>query len=412
VNAGFASDHTGIPGTARLAMDMLDEGTKKRSALQISEALDRIGARLGTGADLDTAYVSLNTLKQYVSEALEIFGDVILNPAFPEQEFQRLQKQLLAAIQREKVQPNAMAMRVLPRLLYGPDHPYRNPFSGSGTEESVARITVKHLRDFHSAWFKPNNCTLIVVGDYSLAELLPKLERLFGGWRGGAVRAIEIPTPPARQQPAVYLLDRPGSAQSVIFAGNVAPPKSNPDEIAIELANKILGADFTSRINMNLREEKHWTYGARSSLLDARGPRPFFVVAPVQSDKTRDAMLEIHRELNGVLRDRPITKAELEKAIVNQTLRLPGTWETISRIASALTEIVRFGLPDDYYQTYADNVRAQNLESVSRAVAKLVRPDQLVWVVVGDRTKIESPVRELGFGELSFINPDGEAIAQ
>lgn len=412
VDAGFAADQGGIPGTARLAMDMLDDGTRTRSALEISEALDVIGARLSTGADPDTAYVSLNTLKDFLDEALEIYADVIMNPVFPVGEFQRLQKQLIAAVQREKSQPNAMALRVLPRLLYGPGHAYANPFSGLGSEDSLRNLTADRLQQFHSTWFKPNHSTLVVVGDCSLGEITSRLERLFRGWQPGQIPSKNIAAPPAREKPAIYLLDRPGSQQSVIFAANVAPPKSNPDETAIELANKILGGDFTSRINMNLREEKHWTYGARSSIPDARGARPFFVVAPVQSDKTREAIVEIERELSGILSDRPVTKAELEKAITNQTLRLAGTWETMSRVAGALSEFVRFGLPDDYYQTYADRVRSQTIGSLSQGAAKVISPNHTIWVVVGDRAKVEPAIRALNFGEVQLIDTEGRTISQ
>ncbi len=412
VDAGFASDRAGTPGTARLAMDMLDEGTRNRTALEISEDLDMIGAHVGAGSDLDTSYVSLNTLKEHVDEALEIYADIILNPAFLPADFERLRKQLLAGIQREKSQPTAMALRVLPRLLYGSEHAYGIPFSGSGTEESVAKIKIQDLHKFHANWFKPNHGTLVVVGDCTLLEIKPRLERLFKGWAPGQVPTKDIAAPAPRHRPAIYLLDRPGSQQSVVFAGNVAPPKSNSEEIAIELANKILGGDFTSRINMNLREDKHWTYGVRTSIPDARGARPFFVTAPVQGDKTKEAMIEIERELRGFLADKPVNDVELGKAITNQTLRLAGTWETMSRVTAALAEIARFGLADDYYQTYADKVRNQTRESVTQAANKLVQPGQLVWVVVGDRAAIESSVRELAFGDVRLIDANGEELGR
>ena len=411
LDAGYAADQFASPGTAKLAMDMLTEGTKKHTALSLSEALALLGAHLGAGCDLDTSFVSLNTLRENLSASLDLFADVVLNPVFPEADFVRLQKQRLAGIQREKTEPGAMGLRVLPQLLYGPQHAYGNPFTGSGTEAGVAKLTAADVRKFHATWFKPNNATLVVVGDTSLAGLTPKLDKLFSGWKAGEVPKKNI-APVDEPPSAVYLIDRPGSLQSVIYVANVAPPKSNPQEVAIELMNKMLGGDFTSRINMNLREDKHWTYGARTSLPDARGQRPFIATAPVQGDKTKESMLELSKELRGILGDKPVTDAEFKRVVLNQTLKLPGTWETMAKVAGALSEIVRFGLPDDYYQTYPNRVRAMTRDSLAAAAKTVVQPDHLVWVVVGDRAKIEAGVRELNFGEVKFLDADGKPVAR
>jgi zinc protease len=413
VNAGYAADSLATPGTARLAMDMLLEGTKKRTSLEISEELALIGAMINCGSDLDSSFVYLNTLKEHLDKALDIYADVILNPAFPEKDFKRLQQQRLAAIKREKSEPSAMGLRVLPKLLYGANHAYSLPFTGSGTEESVSKMTPADMKKFHSTWFKPNNATLVVVGDTTLDEIKPKLERLFKGWKPGKIQEKNISIiDPRAQKRTVYIIDRPGSLQSVIFAGNIATPKSDPDDIAIGIMNKILGGDFTSRINMNLREDKHWTYGAHSTIPDAKGQRPFIAYAPVQTDKTKDAMLEMAKELQGVVMDKPITPEEFEKAVKNQVLKLPGIWETMGRVAGAIAEIVRFGLPDDYYQTYAERVRSLKLENVNSAAKKVVLPENTVWVVVGDRSKIEKPIRELNFGEIKFLDLDGNPLPE
>lgn len=412
LNAGYAADQFAVPGTARMAMDMLNEGTKKRTSLEISEELALLGAGLGAGSDLDTSSVSLNTLKEKLDDALDIYADVILNPSFPEADFKRLQKQRLAAIQREKAEPFTMGLRVFPQVLYGTNHPYGNPFTGSGTEASVAGLTTDDMRKFHQTWFKPNNATLVVIGDTTLKEITPKLERLFATWKPGSVPDKDVADVDRAAKQVVYLIDRPGSIQSVIYAGNLAPPTANPSEIAIELMNKILGGDFTSRINMNLREDKHWSYGARTVLPDARGPRPFIVMAPVQGDKTKEAMIEIDQELRGILGDQPITDAEFGKAVVNQTLRLPGTFETMGRVSGAMSEIVRFGLPDDYFQTYPQKIRALCKQDLTAAAEEVVHPQQLLWVVVGDRAKIEKGVRELNFGEVKFLDADGRPVKQ
>ena len=408
LDAGFAADQFGTPGTARLAMEMLTEGARKMTALDISERLALLGAHLGAGCDLDTSFVSLNALRENLSDSLELYADVILHPSFPEADFKRLQKQRLAGIQREKTEPTAMALRVFPGLLYGPQHAYGNPLTGSGTEASVAKLTAADARKFHDTWFKPNNATLVIVGDTTLSSITPRLERLFGGWTSGDVPKKNIAPVAQPAQSAVYIIDRPGSLQSVIYVGNLAPQKANPDEIAIELMNKLLGGDFTSRLNMNLREDKHWSYGVRSSLPDARGQRPFVVMAPVQSDKTKEGMSEVNKELRDILATKPVTDAEFKRVVLNQTLKLPGTWETMARVSGALSEIVRFGLPDNYYQTYSAKIRALTQDSLEAAAREVVQPDHLVWVVVGDRAKIEAGVRELNFGPVRFLDADGQ----
>src|SRR5581483_5782078 len=375
VDAGYAADQFGTPGTARLASSLLDGGTKTRTALQISDQLAMLGAQLSAASSLDASTVRLSALKTNLDPSLELFADVILNPSFPEADFRRQQKQQIAAIQREKATPFQMGLRVLPRLIYGERHAYSNPLTGSGTEAGVAKLTREDLEKFHQTWFKPNHSTLVVVGDTTMPELRPKLEKLFAPWKPGETPRKNLGTvePPAK--PVIYLLDKPGALQSVIMAGEVAPPTNNADEIAIEMMNSILGGNFGARINMNLREDKHWAYGAQSMFIDARGQRPFIVFAPVQTDKTKESLLEIDKELKGIVGDRPATGQELEKAKANETLRLPGSRETMSAVGSSILELVQFGLPDDYYQTYAGKVRALSTDDVERAAKRVVHPD-------------------------------------
>ncbi len=408
IDAGYAADRTGVLGTASLAMNMMDEGTKTRSALQISDALQRLGAQLGTGSDVDMSTVTLSTLKANMDSSLQIFADVALNPSFPQSDFERLRKLQLAQIQREKVTPVQMALRVFPVLLYGSGHAYGIPLTGSGTEESVTRLTTADLASFHRTWFKPNNASLIVVGATTLAEITPKLERLFGRWQRGDVPRKNIGEVAHQPRSAVYLIDRPGSEQSIIFAGHVAPPKANPAEIAIITMNDILGGSFTSRVNMNLREGKHWSYGAFSLLFDARGQRPFIVYAPVQTDKTKESLAEVVSELRGIVRDKPVTPEELAKAQANLTLSLPGQWETIGAVGGSIAEIVRFDLPHDYYDTFSSKVRELKVADLANVARETVQPDKLVWVVVGDRAKIEAGIRELNLGPLQFLDADGK----
>ena len=411
VDAGYAADQFAAPGTASLTLDMLDEGTTRRSALQISDTLSQLGAQLSTSSQLDVSRVALSTLKENVDPALDIFADVVLNPAFPQADFQRQQRQRLARIQREKVQPVQMALRVFPQLLYGANHAYGNPLTGSGTEQSVTQMTRDDLVRFHRTWFKPNHATLVIVGDVSLAEIQPRLTRLFSGWKAGDVPQKNVGTVADQARPVVYILDRPGAEQSVILAADLAAPKANPHEYAIEAMTSLLGGQFTSRINMNLREGKHWSYGAFTFIWDARGQRPFIAYAPVQTDKTKESMIEVDRELRGILGPRPVAADELAKAQANLTLTLPGNWETMDAVQGSLEQLVTFGLDDHYYETYAQRVRALTIPDAAGAAEETIRPDHLVWVVVGDRSKIEAGIRELNFGEIRFLDADGKPLA-
>ncbi len=409
VDAGYAADQFGLAGTARMALDMMDEGTTTRDALQIAEQLALLGAELSTSSNLDMSTVSLSALKENLDASLQLYADVILNPSFPPEELERLRRRRLAQIQQEKARPMGMALRVFPGLLYGEGHAYGNPLAGTGTEETAKKITRDDLVTFHQAWFKPNHSTLIVVGATTLAEIQPTLEKLLAGWEAGDVPKKNIGQVAHRDKPVVYIMDRPGAPQSVILAAHIAPPKNNPDEIAIETMNTILGGNFVARINMNLREGKHWSYGARSNIVDARGQRPFIVYAPVQTDKTKESMAEILKELNGIRGEIPVTEDELDKAKAAETLTLPGQWETMNAVANSIAEMVRFGLPDDYFETYAQKVRGLGLDDIGGAADNVVYPDKLVWVVVGDWEKIEPGIRELGIGTVTLLTPEGKA---
>ena len=342
--------------------------------------------------------------------ALDIYADLILNPAFPEADFKRLQKIQIAGIAQEKDSPIGMALRVLPKLIYGADHPYGSPFTGSGYEASVARLTRDDLVKFHKTWFKSNNATLVVVGDTTMAEIRPKLESLFKAWQSGKVPAKDIKPVALQAKSAVYIMDKPNAPQSVVICGHPAPPSADPDAIAIETMNDILGGDFVSRINMNIREDKHWSYGAMSILLGAKGQRPFLVYAPVQSDKTKETMVEIKNELEGILGKKPITNDEFNNAKNSKVLGLPGRWETMAAVQASLGEIVSYGLPDDYYQKYSARVQKLTIDDLAKAAKKTVHPESVTWIVVGDRAQIETKIRELGITDIFVIDTDGNVI--
>ncbi len=410
LDAGYAADQFGAPGTAALAMTLLDQGTATRGALEISEELAQLGAQLRAGANLDFSSVSLSALKENLAASLDIYSDVILNPAFSEEELERQRRLRLSQIQREKSEPVSMALRIFPALIYGDGHAYALPMTGSGTEESVSAIVRDDLIAYHGAWFKPNNATMIVVGDTTLEEIAPMLESLFADWSPGEVPAKNIPAVELPEASRVILVDRPGSEQSVIFGGQLVFDRSDEREMALRAANEAFGGAFTSRINMNLREDKAWSYGVRSMLVDTQSQRPFIVYAPVQTDRTADSLAELDREIRELLDLRPVDGDEIATFARRNTLTLPGRWETAGSVAGDIAELVRFGLPDDYWDRYAELVGGVTVEDANAAARAELRPDRLVWVVVGDLEAIEESVRALDLGRVDFMDVDGNLL--
>lgn len=410
VDGGYASDTLEKPGVASLAMRMLEEGTATRKSLEIGEAFASLGAQFGASANLDSGFVYLNTLKATMPQALSLYADLVLNPAFPQNEFERLQKDRLAAIAREKTVPQTMALRVLPSILYGKEHVYAKPFTGTGTEEAVRNMTRADLVKYHATWFKPNNATLLVVGDTTMAEIKPLLEKAFGAWRAGEVpkKVLAKVAPPEKS--VVYLVDRPGALQSVIVGAQLAGPRNDPEALPLEIVNDVFGGTFSSRINMNLREDKHWSYGVRSLLQPALGQRPFMSVSPVQTDKTGEALRELVREYRDIAGGRPISPQELKAAVDNNTLGLPGSFETAGQLTGAYTNIVQYGLPENYYNTFTEKALSLSPQEANALAARAFTPDRLVWVVVGDLSKIEPEIRKLNLGEVRKIDVDGNPI--
>jgi zinc protease len=400
VDAGYSADQFAVPGTARLASSLLTGGTARRNALEISEELQLLGAQLSSGSNLDLSSVYLSALKNTLDNALDLYADVILNPIFPAADFERQQKLQLAAIANEKVTPLQMALRALPPLLFGREHAYGLPLTGSGTEDSVQTLTREDMVKFHSTWFKPGNATLIVVGDTTPAEIKPKLEKLFANWKAGKipVKDVSSVTKPAR--PTLYLVDKPGALHSIVIAGSIAPPPSADTEIALETTNNIFGGTFGGRLNMNLREDKHWSYGAASVLYGARAQRPFLAYASVQGDKTSDSIAEIIKELSGMTGTKPVREEELDKVKQQQILELPGSHETMNAIGGLLGDLLQFGLPLDYYDTYVSRVSAISIADVNACAKLLLDPRQMVWMVVADRSQVEPGLRDLGIGDI------------
>jgi zinc protease len=410
VDAGYASDSHELPGLASLTMRMLEEGTRTRTSQQVSAELEALGASFGATTNLDGAFVNMNVLSPTLPQALGLYADLVLHPSFPQADLERLQRDRIAAIGREKTVPRAMALRVLPGLLYGKDHAYGLPLTGTGTEAAVARMTRADLVRYHQTWFKPGNATLLVVGDTTMAALKPLLEQAFGGWQPGPVPQKNVAQVAQPDRTVVYLLDRPGALQSEIVGAQLAPPRNSPDAVALNLLNDVFGGTFSSRLNMTLREDKHWSYGVGSSLVAAVGQRILFSASPVQTDRTAPALRELLREYADIAGARPITQPELKAAQDNETLGLPGAFETIAQLSNGYATILQYHLPEDYYNTYTDKVLAVAPAALNALAARTILPTQQVWIVVGDMSKVETEVRALGLGEVRRIDADGNPL--
>ena len=409
-DAGYKTDYLSSPGTAELTMNLMDEGTKDKTSLQINEQLQLLGATLSTFSDQDQSNVYMSTLKPSFDASLNLFADVILNPEFPQGEFDRLKNEQINDIQQEKSQPVSMALRVMNKYLYGEDHPYGSPYTGTGYEETVAKLTRDDITAFYNTWMKPNNSTLIVTGDISMNELKPKLEKALGKWKKGEVPQIVFKAPKSYTKNTLYLMNRPESQQSVIIAGHLTEKYGAVSEVALEQMVNILGGDFNSRINMNLREDKHWSYGAGGFVLGSKEDRPFILYAPVQTDKTAESVTELRKEISDFISSRPPTQEELDRVKSNQVLKLPGQWETNSSLNSSVRSMLRYGLPDDYYETYDQNVRNLSLEDIKGVSKDIVKPEDVNWFMVGDRAEIISKLDELGFDEIIEIDADGNPV--
>ncbi|NJB70047.1 putative Zn-dependent peptidase [Saonia flava] len=410
VDAGYKTDYLASPGTASLAMNLMDEGTKEMNSLQINEKLQLLGASLSTYSNQDMSHISMNTLKPSLDASLDLFADVILNPSFPENEFTRLKEEQINDIKKEKSQPIAMALRVMNKYLYGDGHPYSNPYTGTGYEDTVEKLTREDVVSFYDTWIKPNNATLVVTGDVELSELTKKLNKSLGKWKKGTIPTITFNKPQVNSKNTLYLMNRPESPQSLILAGHLTEKYGDVSQVAMEQMVSILGGDFTSRINMNLREDKHWAYGASGFVMGAKQERLFLLYAPVQTDKSAESVTELRKEISEFTSTRPATQAELDKVKTNQILSLPGQWETNNAVNSSVINIVKYGLPDDYYQGYDDEVRNLSLQDVKSVSNKVVKPEAVNWFMVGDRAKIASKLDELGFDAIIEIDADGNPI--
>jgi len=412
-DAGYAADSFASPGTASFTLAMMDEGTEDMDALEISAEAEALGANISTGSNVDTSTVSLSSLKAKLEPSIELFADIVRNPAFDEDEIERLRPRWLSDIAQEKNQPVSIALRTLPTLVYGDDHAYGIPLTGSGTEAAISALSRDDLENFHRTWIRPSNGQIFVVGDVTMDEILPLLNDAFGNWREDR-RAVpqknlaEVPLPDAGK---VYVIDRPGSPQSLILAAHVAPPTGVDNNIAIQTMNDVIGGSFTARVNMNLREDKGWAYGAGTFMPEARGQRLFMAYAPVQTDRTGDSLAELEREFDEYLSTRPATPDEMNKSVRNNVNSLPGQYETGGAVLGALLSNDRFGRSDEYVSTLKGQYEAMDLERVQAAAEEVMHPDKLAWLIVGDKEAIEAQIADMDLGEVQVLDADGKPVA-
>ena len=409
IKSGHATDPLGQPGLANFAMSMLTEGSKSFDALELSDQLEELGTDLYTSTGLDSSSINISSLKSSFEESIEIMFEVITEPTFDQEEIDRKKIRWLAAIDQSLSTPNGMVSNLIPEILYGEDHPYAKPFSGNGTRESIQWMSRDDLINYKNRFIAPSNGTLILVGDTNLDEILPTLEAQFGSWpenrmlKGAQLDYTINKEPDSRR---LFLVDKPGAVQSLIVAGQLMPGMRTSDEIDIDLMNRVIGGSFTSRLNMNLREDKSWSYGVRTRLSQYKGPRPMLVSAPVQTDKTVDSIQEIIREYDEYLSSNPAKNEELEAIVNDLSLGLIGDFETFGSLMSGLSGIVSFDREDDFLDNLPKKYRSMTIDDINAAAETYIDPSIWTWVIVGDLSKIEQGIRELDLGEIEILKLD------
>lgn len=404
VRSGSAADPIGKFGVGSLAAAMLDEGAGSRSALDLADALEFLGANLTTTSSFDYSAIRLSVPVAKLNDALPLMADVTLRPTFPASELERLRTERLTGLLQARDNPGALIQLAFPRIVYGPTHRYGT--SANGLPPSIEALTVADLQAFYRAHFRPDNATLLVVGDVAPAAILPALEKTFGSWKSEGIAALvaEVPNAPQLKSRQVYIVDKPEAAQTQIRIGWVGVQRSTPEYAALQVLNTILGGSFTSRLNQNLRERNGYAYGA-NSFFDMRiSAGPFQASANVQTDKTGDAVKEFFNELNAILT--PIPADELNKAKNYVALGFPGEFETTGDMARKLEELVAYGLPDDTFTNFVAAVTRVTAADLQRLAARYIQPDKMAVVVVGDRRVIEGPIRQLNLGPVNIIPID------
>jgi zinc protease len=403
VRSGAGADPAGQYGAANFTAAMLDEGAGSRDALALADAIDVLGASLTTGSSFDASSVRLHTLVSKLDAALPLMADVVIRPTFPQTELDRLRSERLTSLLQTRDNPSQLASAAFSRLLYGASHRYGT--GAVGTETTNKAMTAADLRQFHAAHYQPRNAHLLVVGDTTAAAVLPKLERAFGSWKNGAVvPRTPLPAAPAPKTRQIYLVDKPGAAQSQIRIGTVGVARSTPDFHVLDVANTMLGGSFSSRLNLNLREDKGYSYGAGSQFQMRASAGPFVASAGVQTDKTMESLVEFFKELDGMSQPAPVD--ELTRVRNLQALGFPGSFETTGDMAGQLIDLVVYGLADSFFNEYVPKIQAVTAADVQRVARQHMQPGTMLVVIAGDLSKIERPIRDANFGPVTVVTVD------
>lgn len=393
-------------GLAGLTASMLSEGTKTRDGEALSNALQLLGTSVTAGIGSESGSLGFVSTAAKFPATLDILADMLLNSTFPEAALDRLRAQRLVALAQAKAQPGAIASRVFPKILYGTGH----PFGQLTSEETYKAITRDDIVHFDGSYFQPGRALLVVTGDVTAASVKPLVEKAFGAWQArGSKPAFAYPTLPPKHPATIYLVDKPGAAQSTFAIGNPGPPRSTPDFYALQVMNTMLGGLFQSRLNANIREEKGLSYGVSSSFAFGKGQGAFRAGGDVISAKSDVALVEFAKELRGIAGSRPVTDEELQTAKDSLIQRLPAMFSSVSSVNNAVATIWTQGLPDDYYQRYAQNIRAVSKEDVVRVAKQYIDLDHLAIVIVGDRATIESPLKATGIAPITVLDIEGNA---
>lgn len=398
-DAGIAADPQGAFGTQRLMLSAMTAGAGGRDAMQIAEQQERLGATIAAFGSLDRSTVSLTALSANLGLSLDLYADIVLRPDFVADEVSRLRDQQLALVAAEATQPNGLAQRALPPLIYGASHPYGRPLSGLGSAQSVGALDRDAMARFHQTWLRPETARIFVVSDRPLAEVRRALEARFGGWQGAEGVAVgrkdfsvEVPAPRSR----IVLVDRPQSPQSVIYAGAVLPTRGSDDMLALNAANEVLGNNFLSRINTEIRERRGWSYGL-SGVIQFREQRvPYIVNAPVQADRTGDSIRVLLEQINAFNGASGVSASEHTRTINGNIRQLPGAYETAASILGALRSNDLYDRPDNYWEAVAPRYRAMSAADMDGAARAVIDPDRFVWVIVGDASVVRPQLEGLG----------------
>ena len=406
-NGGYAIENENNLGLVNFTMSMLDEGTKKYSVFGYEDLKSELGSSISFGSSLDNSYASLSSLKINFDKTLDLLYESLLNPTFPQEEIDRLKKLWISNIDESLTTPASMAARKVGPLIYGKDHPYGKP-SGSGKAEAVSNITRDDIVDIHSKITNPTNATFVLAGDITMDEAKRILNKKFKNWRADSSKKINLSffNVNDQRESRVFLIDKPDAIQSYILAVQLLPPTNSPDDIIIDYMNYAIAGSFTSRLNMNLREDKSWTYGARASIGGSLGQRTMQVRAPVQTDKTIESIQEILKEHNNYITTMPITNDELDKVIKARTLRMPGNYETVGSLLNGVSNIVKYNRPLDYLDNLAEKRSSVSIDDVISASTKYINPNKWTWIIVGDLSKVQAGIEGLELGEIQVINAE------